>query len=43
VSKHITDCLFLPRKPGVFAYAAWALVEMYSSMMPQRKTAEQSM
>jgi hypothetical protein len=33
---------FLPRRPGVFAYAAWALMEIYSLMLPQRKRAEQS-
>jgi len=42
-SKHITERLFLLRKPGVFAYAASAIMEMYSLMMPQRKMAEQSM
>jgi hypothetical protein len=36
------ECLFLPRKPGVFAYAASSLVEIYSKMMPQRRTAEES-
>lgn len=33
--------LFLPRKPGVFAYAASTIVAMYSLMSPQRKMAEQ--
>ena len=37
------ESLFLPRKPGVFAYAALTSMWIYSLVLPQRTIAEQSM
>jgi hypothetical protein len=43
VSRCIIERLFLPRKPGVCAYAAESLVARYSLMTPQQKVTARSL
>lgn len=43
VSRCIIERLFLPRKPGVCAYAAESQVAIYSFMTPQHKVTAQSL
>ena len=42
VSRCIIERLFLPRKPGVCAYAAESFVARYSLMTPQQKVTVRS-
>jgi hypothetical protein len=43
VSTYIIERLFLPRKPGVCAYAAESLIAIYSFMTPQHKVTARSL